>query len=126
MNQRHQPEVNVRPSDAVLADVNRVVEVTDRKGRVIKLKKPAVLVQYRIVEAVGPETAKNSVYMAMALPLLYVVAIDDKQIIMPRTKLELESLIQSLDEEGIDAVMTGVTENFAPRDPGADKAAIKN
>lgn len=123
--ENHQPVVTLKPSDEVTASVNRVVEITDSKGRIIKLKKPGVLTQYRIVEALG-DASKNSMYMAMVLPLLYVASIDDMTINMPRTKLEVESLIQSLDHDGVDAVMEGVTTNFMPRDPDADKAAIKN
>jgi hypothetical protein len=118
-------DVASKPSDVIIADVNRVVEITDAKGRAIKLRKPGVLTQYRIVEALG-EASKNSMYMAMVMPLLFVMSIDGEAVVMPRTKLEVEGLIQRLDHEGVDAVMAAVAENYMPRDLDADKAAIKN
>jgi len=87
------------------------VRVKDSRGRMITLKKPSVLSQYRIVEVVG-DSAANEPYMAMILPLIFVTALDDDLIPLPHSKLQLEALIQRLDEDGIAAVMQGVREHF--------------
>lgn len=118
-------EENSKPSVEVLNKSAQVFEVTDVRGRVIKLKKPATLAQYRIVEIMG-DSARNQTYMGMVLPLIYVVGIDDQALPQPRTKLEVESLITRLDDDGIEAVMNGVTANFGTSSAAADKEAIKN
>lgn len=118
--------INETPAQQLIAKANAESSVTDATGRVIKLKKPGVLAQYRLVEIVGAEAAKNDVYMSMVLPLIFVTEIDDKPLLQPRTKAEVDALIQRLDEDGIAAVMKGVQENFGNNDPEADKAALKN
>jgi hypothetical protein len=117
-------QVTLKPSEAVVQKAIAEFTVTDSTGRVIKLKKPGVLAQFRLVEVLG-ESAKNQVYMGMVLPLIYVTAIDDLPVFQPTSKLEVEALIQQLDEAGCDAVMTGVQKHYGTVDPEADKAALK-
>jgi hypothetical protein len=102
-----------RPSDEVLKTANTEVSITDAKGRVITLRKPGVLAQYRLVEMIG-DSAKNKAYMGMILPLLFVSTIDGNLTSIVK-KSELEALIQQLDEEGIKSVMEGVQEHFVPQ-----------
>jgi hypothetical protein len=117
-------KVTLNPSDQIVQQANAEVTVSDERGRVIKLKKPGVLAQFRLIEALG-ETAKNEVYMGMVLPLIFVTSIDDDPVFQPASKREVEALIQRLDEDGIAAVLQGVQENFGKTDPEADKAAVK-
>lgn len=112
------------PSQHAIAKANETFNIVDAKGRTITLKKPGVLAQYRLIEALG-DSAANQTYVSMVLPLIYISAIDGEVEIMPTAKLQVEALIQRLDEEGIAAVMKGVTEHFGQTDPERDKAAIK-
>lgn len=116
--------VTLKPSQEVLAKANEETQVTDSAGRVIKIKKPGVLAQYRLIEALG-DSAQNQTYMAMVLPLIYVTAIDDLAVHQPKTKLQVEALIQQLDEHGIEAVMRQVQEAYGKADPEQDKAELK-
>lgn len=113
------------PSAQIIAKANAEAIVTDARGRTIKLKKPGVLAQYRLIEALG-DSAKNEVYMGMVLPLIFISEIDGDVVFQPNTKREVEALIQRLDEEGISAVSLGVQEHFGKSDPDADKATLKN
>lgn len=117
--------INETPTAEVIAKAKAEVVITDDKGRSIKLKKPGVLAQYRLIEVLG-DSAKNEVYMGMVLPLIFVSEIDGEAVFSPAKKSEVEALIQRLDEEGIAAVMAGVQENFGKSDPEADQAALKN
>lgn len=117
-------EPALTPSQELIKKAATEVAVVDAIGRTIKLKKPGVLAQFRLVEALG-ETAKNQVYAAMVLPLIYVVAIDDMPIYQPTRKSEIEALIQQLDEHGVNAVMEAVQKNFGAADPDSDKAELK-
>lgn len=118
-------KLTLTPSEELIAKAAAEQVVTDASGRVITLRKPSMLAQYRLVEMLG-ESAKNQVYMGMVLPLLYVTGINDDKLPALSTKREVEALIQRLDEAGIEAVMKGVQENFGASDPEADKAALKN
>lgn len=114
------------PSEQLIAKAAQEVKITDARGRVITLRKPGVLAQYRLIEAVGPETARNTVYMNMTLPLIYVSDIDGAIVPAPTTKSQVEALITRLDEDGINAVVLGVTENFGESDPDKDRETLKN
>lgn len=113
------------PSDQVVAKATAETVITDGRGRSIRLKKPGVLAQFRLIEVLG-DTAKNEVYMAMVLPLLFVTEIDGETIFQPSRKSEVEALIQRLDEDGIGAVQAAVMKNFGGSNPDADRAALKN
>ena len=116
--------LNETPTHQVIAKAVAEATVTDSRGRVIKLKKPGILAQFRIVEVTG-DSASNRVYMNMVLPLIYVTELAGEPVTQPANKLQLEALIQRLDEYGVDAVMTGVREHFGQQDPEKDKAEVK-
>jgi hypothetical protein len=113
------------PSQTVMRQTGQEVVVTDSKNRQIVLRKPGILAQYAMIEAVGGEAAKNQVYMAMVMPLIFVASIDGEAVSAPNTKLEVKALIKRLDEHGVEAVIAGVEANFAPQDPDADREALK-
>lgn len=113
------------PSAEVVKAAQAAFDVVDARDRTLTLKKPGVLAQYRLIEALG-DSAKNEVYMNMVLPLIYVSAIDGTPVVQPNSKREVEALITRLDEEGIAAVMAGVAEHFGAPNPEKDKAAVKN
>lgn len=125
MSEKTKVTVNQTPSEEVIAKAIAEVSITDARGRTITLKKPGVLAQYRLVEALG-DTAKNEVYTAMVLPLIYVAGIDGEPVFQPTGKREIEALIQRLDEDGVEAVSEAVMKNFGKVKPEADKAALKN
>lgn len=125
-NERKAPRVELTQtaSAQAVAAAQAPVTATDSQGRVITLKRPGVLAQYRLVEILG-ETASNDTYMRMVLPLIYVTSIDGEAVSFPTTKRQIEALIQRLDDHGIEAVMNSVRENFGQRDPEADKDSLK-
>jgi hypothetical protein len=124
MNSKVKVTLKESPTQQVLAKANEETSITDARGRVIKLKKPGVLAQYRLIEALG-DAAKNQVYTSMVLPLIYVTEIDGLAVYQPKTKMEIEALIQLLDEDGVDSVSQHVVATFGNSSPDADKAALK-
>jgi hypothetical protein len=121
-----EPTVKLKstPTQEILSKASEESTVVDALGRTITLKKPGVLAQYRLIEVLG-DSAQNQTYMAMVLPLIYVTAIDDIEMHQPKSKLQVEALIQKLDEAGIEAVMRHVQETFGKTDPEQDKADLK-
>lgn len=117
--------IHKTPSQELIASVSDETTVKDANGRVITLKKPGVLAQFKLVEVLG-DTSSNQVYMGMVMPLIFVSAIDGDPVQTPRSKLQVEALIQRLDEAGIMAVQTKVREHYGQSTPEADKEALKN
>lgn len=115
--------VTIRPSDEVVARAASEVTVQDSAGRQITLRKPGILAQFRLVEAMGAEAAANETYRMMCLPLLYVAAINGDPVLQPTSKLELEALIQRLDEAGMVAVQQGMAQVTAPGTGGGVETA---
>lgn len=114
------------PSEELVEEASTVVDVTDVNGRKLTLKRPNVLAQYRLIEVVGPETAQNSVYMSMAMPVFWVQAINGEKIAQPRSKPALEALISRLDDEGLQAVIDHMVEIGAPVDEEQAEVDLKN
>jgi hypothetical protein len=112
------------PSQHAVAKAAAIVVITDAKGRKLTLKKPGVLAEYDLIEALG-ETAQNSTYVGMVLPLIYVTAIDGEDASPPISKPQVRALIQRLGDDGVKAVMKAVQENFVTADVDGDTAAIK-
>lgn len=113
------------PSQQAIAKLATEYQVTDERGRVLTLKKPGALAQYRIVETAG-QSADIKTYMQMVLPLIFLIAIDGDPVRQPATKLQLEALITRLGDEGIAAVMQGVREHFGESPEGAEDAQEVN
>lgn len=94
-----------KPSEDLVRAALKQEEITDERGRKIVMRKPGVLAQFRLIQAVGPETAANDTYMRMINPLLYVGSIDGEEVFPPASLREVELLIQRLDDEGLGAAM---------------------
>ena len=117
----------VAPTQQVTRDANFQVVVDADDGRKITLRRPGVLAQFKMIEMLGAETAMNHVFVNMVFPVTYVIAIDGEPISRITTRPQLDALIQQLDEDGIKAVMEGVTLHFGgPANPEATKASVKN
>ncbi len=102
-------------------------EVPDARGRKLLLRKPGVLAQFRMIEAIGPEASRNIVYTNMVMPLICLAEIDGERVVPPTKKSEIEALILRLDEDGLAALTKGVEEHFGESsDPAADKAKLGN
>lgn len=114
------------PTTQVINKAMAPTQVEDSLGRTIKLRKPGVLAQFRLIEMLGGHASTNDVYMGMVAPLMYISAIDDDDAIVIGTKTELEALIQRLGEEGIQAVMEKVKAVYGVQeDPKAAADKIK-
>lgn len=114
----------VSPAKQIIKDALADVTVTDARGRKIVIRRPPVLGQYRLAEALG-QAASNQVYYGMCVPLLYVGSIDGDANLPMNSKREIEALIQRLDHDGLEAVSEGIEKNFAPKDPDEAANSIK-
>ena len=119
-----EPTVMLNPTEQLVATAQQQFDVTDARGRTITLRKPGVLAQFRLVEALG-ETAANTTYVNMVLPLIFVAAIDGDSVGPLSSKLVVEALIQRLDDDGLAAVINGVEASFGKPNPEAAKDALK-
>jgi actin-like ATPase involved in cell morphogenesis len=114
------------PTQEVLAAASEQFSVVDVRGRTIVLKKPSVLAQFRLIEALG-DVAKNDVYRQMCIPMIYVVSIDGMIVTTMTRKEHVEALISRLDDDGFKAIQDGIRAKYpSDADDGEDEEAIKN
>ncbi|MDY3551404.1 hypothetical protein R5W24_000480 [Gemmata sp. JC717] len=113
------------PSQQVVADANRTVEVTDARGRKLKLRQPQFADEFRIVAVVGAELAQNQVYMGMLNPLLFITEIDGVVQPFPSSKIAVDSLINTAGREGFVAAFSGIQEHFGGQLEGFEEQ-VKN
>jgi hypothetical protein len=100
------------PSQKLINDANRIVYVTDDRGRKIGLRRPQFADEFRIVAVVGAELAANQVYMGMLSPLLFIAEIDGHVQPFPTSKIAVDSLINTAGREGYLAAVGGLIEHF--------------
>jgi hypothetical protein len=68
------------------------------------VRKPGVLAQFRLVQAVGAESAANQTYMQMINPLIYLGEIDGEPVFLPMNKARGRGADPRLGDEGLNAV----------------------
>lgn len=112
------------PSEQIVRAANEEFSVTDSLGRVIVLKKPGVLAQFDLIEALG-ELAKNDVYRIMCIPAIYVVSINGEVAPPPSNRSQMRALIGRLGEEGFEAIKLGIKEHFPREEDEEDDEAVK-
>lgn len=100
------------------------VMITDAKNRRLKLKRPTILQESRLIRVLG-EDAENPTYLnAYALPAAMVVEIDGEPVNFPSNQIQLDAVLQRLDREGMAAVIQYITSK--PAQPTEETTAIKN
>jgi hypothetical protein len=118
------PQEAPTPSQAVVRAANEEFSTTDSLGRTIVLKKPGVLAQFDLIEALG-DLAKNDVYRVMCIPAIYVVSIDGVVAPPPSNKAQMRALISRLGEEGFAAINKEIRERFPQDDDEGDEVVKK-
>lgn len=119
-------EQAVTASQELVAKTSEAIVIETPNGFSVTLRKPGILSQFRLAKMLG-EAAKNSVYVGMILPLTYISHINGLSVVM-NSEREIEALITRLDDDGVNAVIESVTENFgvAPETADEAKEELKN
>lgn len=80
-------------------------EVVDSLGRRLKIRRPDILQESRLVRVMG-DASTNAAYMTgYVMPAVMVSSIDDEDLPFPATEREVEAAIKRLGREGMSAVM---------------------
>lgn len=101
------------PMQEMTKDANKVVTVTDGKGRSITLMKPGIVWYFRMMKMIGDYPQR---YINLAYPMMFVTAIDGDPVGFPNSEAEIDAVISRLGDEGVSAVLVGVSENWGAKD----------
>jgi hypothetical protein len=106
------PTVIETPSEAIVKEANRVVTVTDERGRKLSVKRmDKGLASFRIARLLGND-ASNGMLFAQAMVYVSCVAINDDPVFFPKTELQLEALIDRIDLDGFRAIQKVQADEF--------------
>ena len=103
------------PSESIVKAAQQSGMAKDAGGRDIGIKKMQALDRLKMFEVIGPENSKNEPYLGYAALAFHVTSIDGEPIGRPANKLQLESLIKQLGDEGMEAVGEALQAMFAPK-----------
>jgi hypothetical protein len=112
------------PSAQVTAAAAETFQVTDKRGRSLTIKRPNLLRQFDLLEALGSDLAENATYRLFVTPIIYLTAIDNEPLAPPMTLLQVKALIQRLDTDGFEALSAAIREHF-PADTRSQEAKVK-
>ncbi len=111
------------PSSTVLSEATRAVPAVDRNGRRLLLRRMSALDTLRLFKAAGPVLAQNGPWLSLAGLAFSVLEIDGVPVPPPATEAQIESLIDRLGDEGLEAIADVLKED--PNEPEA-KARVGN
>jgi hypothetical protein len=100
------------PSEEVVGDANRIVRVTDARGRSIGIRKLNMSVRRRVLKALSDEMARKQQYLGLVMLAACVADIDGDDIYLPSTEAQFDALIDRLEDDGFEAVGLGISEHF--------------
>src|SRR5574343_1167013 len=99
------------PSQAIIKKSTETVYVTDESGRKLGVKEPNYLKQTHFMRILPDNSPQR--YINMVLPVMYLVSIDDDVVSLPKNELQLDSLLNRLDTDGIIAITQAVKDHFS-------------
>lgn len=116
------------PTKQVLDGAAQPQTVTDARGRQITIKKLSALDRMHLFKAVGPDNARNQMYLGYATLARAVVAINGEPEPPPGTEKMIENLVARLDDDGLNAIGEGYAKHYGVSDSGesGDLEQIKN
>jgi hypothetical protein len=92
------------PTQSFVAAAQRSWDVRDALGRVLTVHHISALDRLKLFKAVPPYLAQNDLYLGQACLAFAVSAIDGVPFPQPTNEPQIDSAIERLGNEGIDAI----------------------
>ncbi len=92
------------PSARLVAEAEQKVVIRDGRGRELVLRRLNALEKLRLFKAAGPKLAENEPWLGMAALACSVAAIDGVPVPLPAGEGQIESLVERLGDDGLEAV----------------------
>ena len=112
------------PSQSIVKAAAFPQTVTDTQGRSLSVKKLGALDRLKMFEVVGPDNSRNEAYLGYAALAFHVTAIDGEPVGRPANRIQLESLVQRLGDDGLEAIGLALQDALKPARDDGD--AVKN
>lgn len=96
------------PTENILSAALRMIDVRDGRGRNLKVRRLTALDTLRLLKAAGPILAQNQPWLSMAMLAVSVTEIDHVPVPTPTSEAQIESLVERLGEDGMEAIADAV------------------
>ena len=125
-----QPKVTINSAEptaaqALLVRAKEVATTTDARGRVLTLRKPSMMQQINFNKVPSAENGMKPAYMMMIAPLMYLQAIDDVPTPIPTTDNEIQARVEHLGDDGFEALIKCMAENYGDKTVQEERDAVK-
>ena len=101
--------------------------ITDKRGRVLRLRRIGPLLRVRLYKLMGADNSRNIPLQGHYQMAVSVIQIDDEKIPFPTKEIQIDSLLDRLGDDGLEAIAQAWKDNkwIADSDEG-DPDNIKN
>jgi hypothetical protein len=114
---------SISPTQEFVEKAKEEHPVTDADGRLIIIRKPSFVDEYRYVAALGGQLADNKTFYIMCYPLLWVKSIDGLPFPTITKESQIYAGLERLGREGMEAVNEGINLHFG--DDGRSETEAK-
>ncbi len=101
------------PTESIIASTQRTLDVRDGRGRNLRIRRLTALDTLRLLKAAGPILAQNQPWLSMAMLAVSVTEIDHIPVPTPTSEAQIESLVEKLGEDGMEAIADAVDQEPA-------------
>lgn len=111
------PEVRT-PTQRLVEDANRIIHVTDARGRKIGVRRMGLSVSRRVVKALGTKYNENDRYLRLATIAGCVVTIDGRNVDVfeaGATEVVFDTVLDQIDNDGLEAIAEALKEFEPPK-----------
>ncbi len=114
---------NLTPSQRIIADAAKAVELTDALGRKLQVRKLTALDQLKLYRAIGAAHSANQQVFWMSSAAASVSHIDGLRMKFPTTQDDIDDLVGRLGDEGLATVMVSQAREMEAVRKAAEAAA---
>lgn len=87
------------------------IVITDKRGRLLKLRRVGPLLRVRLFKVMGPENSRNIPLLGHYQMAISVVQIDDERLSFPTKDIQIDSLLDRLGDDGIESIAQAWRDN---------------
>jgi hypothetical protein len=118
----NKPSIVRTPSEEIIEDAGRIVQLTTPKGRSIGIRRVDMSIRRRIFKTLSADSQEKEQYLGMVMLAASVCEIDGEEHRLPKTELQFDALIDRLDDDGLNEISKGYREHFRSNAKVADEA----
>ncbi len=99
------------PTSDIMSRSGQTIEIEDKLGRKLAIRRLNALDRLRLLKAAGPELSRNDAWLNMAALALTVTELNGVPRVMPVNERQVEASVSELGDCGLEAIATALNED---------------